>query len=68
MFLPQHSTYTLCVQELKTALNFYLLWVNATSLEYRSGNEDCVHMRHVLYIVFVVTRSSYQTLYCDKVE
>ena len=23
---------------------------STTSLEYRSGNEDCVHMRHVLYI------------------
>ena len=30
-----------------------------TSLEYRSGNEDCVHMLHVLYI---------QYLYCHSAE
>ena len=28
----------------------YIRAVEPTSLEYRSGNEDCVHMRHVLYI------------------
>ena len=32
----------------------------AKSLEYRSGNEDCVHMRHVLYIQCIVTRRDVQ--------
>ena len=29
-----------------------------TSLEYRSGNEDCVHMRHVLYMQFLYRHSA----------
>ena len=49
--------------------------LTATSLEYRSGNKDCVHMRHVLYKVLPVfvssvsgTSSSQILLYSDKVE
>ena len=42
----------------------------STSLEYRSGNKDCVHMRHVLYIQCLYRHSAGRPVliyYCNTV-